>query len=262
MPTVDSTSVNFSISTPDTDAISIEISLDGDYHITLYGEAKSEFVKTEMVYLKVSPPYLENVYEILTSTGNCIKQSQGNLEDVVELLAFENTSSKTLSDSPAGAVTTSWVAGAGAAVLVTDKVITTASAVIGILKCEYQKKFDRLQLTVTPAMEDDQVIVMVGSEENGYDSITVKYTGESTVLRDVTLVIKDIISDAIIPEAAVTVTLEDIQIYAVTTNEEGKVTLQDMIIGKTYDLLITAIDYLDSDADYLNNDSFTVPEVE
>jgi len=254
-----STTVNFS--TEDMDVNSTSIELDDDYHISLYGEEKSEFSKTELVYLKAYPPYSVNAYEILTSNGTCIKHSQNNLETVVELLVFEYEKSTSLANLPSGPVTTDWVAGTGSPISINENVISANEKVIGILKCTYKKKFDRLQLAVSPDMVDDQVIVMVGSEINGYDSITVDYTGEGTNLRDVTLAIKDIVTDEIISGATITITLGSIQIFTGTSNEDGKVTVQDLIIGSTYDLLVTAIDYLDNNVDYLNNDSFTVPEI-
>ena len=257
----DSLVTNFSSDSVTYSPTSISIELDGDYHITLYGEDKSEFAKTEIVYLKVSPPYSTNEYEILTSKGTCTISARNNRETVIDLLTFENETSASLSNLPFGPVTTEWIVGSGSSVLIDEAVITTSSKVIGILKCTYGKEFDRLKLTVPQNMEDDQVIVMVGSEINGYDSITVDYSGSASTFRDVTLIIKDIVSGDIISGASIVVTLESIEIFNGTSNENGKVTIQDMIIGSTYDLSATATNYLNSDADYLNNDSFTVPEL-
>jgi len=266
----DSLVTNFSSDSVTYSPTSISIELDGDYHITLYGEDKSEFAKTEIVYLKVSPPYSETEYEILTSKGTCNISARNNRETVIDLLAFENETSASLSNLPYGAVSTEWIAGSGSSVLIDEAAITTTDKVIGILKCTYEKEFDRLQLTVSQDMSDDQVIVMVGSEINGYDSITVDYSitidysgeaGTDSILRSVTLIIKDIVSDAIISGASVIVTLSGTEIFNGTSNENGKVTIQNMIIGSTYDLMVTATNYLNSDADYLNNDSFTVPEL-
>ena len=260
MTASDSTVINFSTSTSSSDINLISIELDGDYHITLYGENKSEFAKTELVYLKVFPTYSESPYDILTSKGTCIKFSQNEEETIIENIAFENVKSVELSDDPIGAVTTSWVAGTGASVLVNGKTITTPLNVIGILKCEYKRKFDRLQLTVPQSMTDESVIVMVGSDED-YVSETIEYTGEGTTFRDITLVIKDIVSDSEIAGATVVVEYNSIQIFSGAANSQGRVTLQDLTIGASYDIKITATNYLDSDSDYLNNDSFTVPVI-
>ena len=270
MTASNSTVINFSTTAGAIDPREISIELDDGYHITLYGEAKSSFDKTEIVYLKVSPTYDTNAYEILTSKGICTKYLQNNLETIEELLAFENVTSASLSNIPFGPVSTEWIAGSGSSVLVNENIVTTTDKVIGILKCTYEKEFDRLQLTVSQDMSDDQVIVMVGSEINGYDSITVDYSitidysgeaGTDSILRSVTLIIKDIVSDAIISGASVIVTLSGTEIFNGTSNENGKVTIQNMIIGSTYDLMVTATNYLNSDADYLDNDSFTVPAI-
>lgn len=235
----------------------ISIVLDGDYHITLYGEEKTEFDKTELVYLKVSPPYTTNAYDIVTSYGSCIKFNQNNIEDVEDLLTFENESSAELSDIPIGDVTFEWVAGPEHEILRTDNLITISENIVGILKCTYQKEFDRLQLTVDQDMENDKVLVVVESDEKS--SVTVEYTGNVSVLRDITLVIKDVITDDVITGAQITVSLENVQVFYGVSNDEGMVTIKDMIVGATYDLLVTATNYLDSNEDYLNNDSFTVP---
>lgn len=254
-----STTVNFSSSEiTESESESISLELDDDYHISLYGESKSEFSKTEIVYLKVKPPYSENPYAILTSAGSCVKHSQNNLETITEDLTFENTSGVELSDTPIGTVSTTWVAGSSAAVLISGKTITTTDKKIGILRCEYEIQFDRLQLTVSQNMTDSSVIVMVGYDDS-YASLTVDYIETTTTLSDIVLIIKDIVSDEIIKDANVVVSLNGIQTYSGVTNSNGKVTIPDLIVGSTYDLKVTATNYLDSDVDYLNNDSFTVP---
>jgi len=255
-----STTVNFSSEEGD-DYNSISIELDDDHHITLYQEAKTEFKKTELVYLKVVPSFTVKPYEILVSNGSCVKKSTNNPESITDLLAFENTKEAQLSDFPIGAVITNWVAGEGGAVLTDERKISTSSKAIGILKCVYEREFDRLELTTSLSMTDDQIVVMVGNEEDDeYASITVDYTGEGTVLRNITLEIKDIVTDELISNASVIVKKESVEVFSGTTGETGKVTISDMIVGASYDLEVTATDYIDSNNDYLNNDSFTVPE--
>ena len=252
MSASDSKTINFEISTSSS---SISIELDDDYHIILYGEERSEFDKTELAYLKVMPTYDVNPYDILASAGVCTKASQNNIADVTEELTFENEKEAELANTPFGAVTSEWIAGDDVSILMDGKKITTTSNTIGILQCEYQVEFDRLQLTVEQDMEDDSVIVMVGSGED-YASETVDYSGtaESVSLE---ILVTDICTGDPIPDATVVID----GLPSGITNENGIFTVVTPVqTGDSFDIKTTATGYTDSDADFLNNDSFIVPD--
>lgn len=240
---------------------SIILELDDKYHVSLYGEELSEFSRTQMVYLKMFPTYAEKPYEILTSEGECTIDSRDNVEEVIDLLVFADEKSAELSGFPVNEVVTEWVAGPDVPVLITERQITTPEKVVGILKCTYYKAFDRLKLRVDEDMESSSVIVLVKNDgDSAYEEVP--YTGTEVRLRNITLVIKDIVSDDPIPNADVVVSLSKITVFSGITNANGKVTIFDLIEGATYDLSVKATDYIDSDEDYLNNDSFTVPSSE
>lgn len=258
MVATSSQSINFSSGVDDG---SISIELDEDYHIKMYGEAKTEFDKSEIVYMKVTPTNSEVPYTILTSEGECTITSPDSVEEVTEQLIFEDEKIAELSNTPEGEVTTTWITGNEDTVLISEKEITTAENVVGILECTYSIKFDRLQLHVNSDIESDVILVVV-ENESAKTSQTVDFIGATSTLRDVTLVIKNIVSDEVIAGAEVTVSLEGNEIFSGFSNVNGKVTIQDMIEGATYDLDVKATNYLDSDSDYLNNDSFTVPSTE
>lgn len=254
-----STTVSFADETT-SNSISTELELDGDYHISLYGSEKSTFSKTELVYLKVKPIYSVEPYTIQTSAGACVKNSQGLIEEKIEFLAFANTNSASLSYEPIGSVTTEWTSGNGGSVLKNGRVMKTNSPALAILKCTYEIKYDRLKLTVPSSLEDTEVLVMVGSELYGYDTETVDYTGTAGTLVDVTLTIKDVMTDAVIPEATVEISKSGIVLFTGVSNASGELTVPGICAtGETYDIKTTASLYFDSDVDYLNNDSFTVP---
>ena len=265
MTASDLTVINFSSSTGnDNNANTLSIELDNDYHIALYGEAKTEFNKEDIVYLKVYPGRDISDYDILKSSGKCFLSAPHNSENVVDLLSFVNTKSASFSVTPAYLhVEYEWVSGGGGVgVLINEKGVTISKKTVGILSCEYVMYYDRLKLLRLPNSKDnDQIIVMIGNETRGYVSITVNYTEEESTSRDLTIVIRNVDSEAIIAGASVAITLEGISIFDGTTNEEGRVTVPSLVVGTTYDIKVTATDYFDTNVDVLNNDTFTVPEI-
>jgi len=250
---------NFSSESTSSD-LSAELELDGEYHVSLYGIEKISFSINELVYLKVRPIYSVEPYTIQISSGSCKKVNQGNVEEIVEYLSFKNTTSASLSYMPIGCISTEWSAGSAGSVLISGNVITIPSSALAILKCTYEIEFDRLCLTAPSNLSDEEILVMVGSDLYGYADISVDYSGGIGIITDITLTIKDVMSDDIIPDATIELSKEGIVLFTGTSNAEGEITIQGICsTGETYDIKTTATSYFDSDVDYLNNDSFTVP---
>ena len=237
--------------------------LDQDYLILEYGENKQTFKPSENAYLKLYPAYSEFPYTIMTSEGVCTKKNTDSLFTYTDKIAFINKASATLSYKPHGSVTTEWIAGAGGTVLINEKILTTSEKVIGILKCTYSIKFDRLQLVAPVTFTDEKIIVVAHYDDEtkvGSTSISVNYLDSTTISKvNVELTIKDISDDKIIPGASVTVSLSNVVLFTGISNEKGTVTIPLLTKGVTYDLKVTVTNFINSDLDYLNNDSFTVP---
>lgn len=75
--------------------------------------------------------------------------------------------------------------------------------------------------------------------------------------KNVTLVIKDYSTDAIVAGASVTVTGPNAYSFNGTSGSDGKVTLGNLPAGQ-YTLVATAGGYQPSATDFLANDKFTV----
>jgi len=250
---------------------STELELDDDYHLTLYLADKTEFYRTQEVYLKVKPQYSVESYEIIASDGSCTKFSQGNVETITENLSFPKTSSATLSYLPIGNVSYTWKAGSGT-VLIDGRTVSVNKPVVGILECVYDVNFDRLKLTVPATFTGYEVMVVVGSELYGYADLTVSYvniTGSTSSgsgdppeqdlgLADVIITIKDIYTNEIIPYADIRISKGGTSIYSGSGNILGRVVVSNLVIGEVYDIEVSKADYIDSGDDYLSNDTFTV----
>lgn len=80
---------------------------------------------------------------------------------------------------------------------------------------------------------------------------------EADLPKDVTLIVKDYATDAIVPGAAVTVTGPNGFTFGGTADSAGKVYLGTCQPGQ-YSLVATASGYQSSATDFLANDTFTV----
>jgi len=260
----DSSIINFS-NELSSGSLSTELELDSDYHISLYGSEKSSFTKNELVYLKIKPIYTLEPYTIQTSEGTCVKNSQGNIKEFIEFLSFLNTTYEYLSQEPIGNVSTEWTVGNGGSVLKDGKIMSINSPTLGILKCTYNVYFDRLKLTTPSNFTGTEILVIAGSELYGYSNLSITYydedSGEGTgVITDISLMVKDIMTDNVISGATVIISKSGIILYTGTSDSSGQVAVIGICVtGETYDVKTTAPLYFGSDEDYLNNDSFTVP---
>jgi len=83
----------------------------------------------------------------------------------------------------------------------------------------------------------------------------------SNVMVDVKFYVKDIANDLIIKNAQVTISQpdnSDFETIQETTNEDGYI-IVSLMQGETYNIHTLATNYIDSENDYISNDSFTVP---
>lgn len=96
------------------------------------------------------------------------------------------------------------------------------------------------------------------------DTFNIKVEVQSDVIVDIQFVVSDIANDRPVKDAIVRITQPDNPSFIAledTTNDNGEV-IFSLVSGQTYDIKTTAEGFIDSDLDYISNDTFTVPVVE
>lgn len=77
-----------------------------------------------------------------------------------------------------------------------------------------------------------------------------------SVQKDITLVVKNVANDVVIQSANITIT-DGTNIYTGVSDTNGEC-IFSLYTNINYDVIITASGFIDSNIDYLNNDSFTI----
>jgi hypothetical protein len=256
MGNTSSLTVNFSKS-----SVSPSLTLDSDYNTEIYEEEKSTFEPGDEVYLKLFYD-TDDEYSIETSYGNCRTSSRNISYSVADTIAFAYSSSEQVSYIPEGTIDTEWIGNNRGMHYQVDRSINISDEekVVGVLKCEYDTIGDRLHLYDTDISgENDYNIVVVAIFDNGNKaSCTVSFQRTEGVEVDLEIVVKDVCTDDVIPNAEVSIP----ELIAGTTNENGVLSVGTVLSGTEYALSITADGYQDTATDNLNNDSFTVPTPE
>jgi len=126
----------------------------------------------------------------------------------------------------------------------------------------YKKHYKKYPYTVSSSLEEDTEIPFF-LEDNGQivDNFFLKVIVSQFEEIPVDIIIKDIANDSLISNATVEITEsfgDNPQTFEQTTDSNGKCTFT-LKPGKTYTSKITHDDYIDSDLDRINNDTFTVP---
>lgn len=91
-------------------------------------------------------------------------------------------------------------------------------------------------------------------------NIKVKVDAATTTEVDVKFVVKDIANDMLIPNANITIYEHNTLIpYKTGISDSNGECIFRLYKGQTYDLKTIANNYIDSDKDYINNDTITIP---
>jgi len=117
---------------------------------------------------------------------------------------------------------------------------------------------------IAPEIESDEVEYPFFLEKEGkiVDDFSIvvsdKTKGEDD---DIKFIIKDIANDALIKDASVTISSSDDDFITLTdtTDINGEVVFT-LSQGDSYSILINHAEYISSDTDNINNDTFTVPK--
>jgi len=144
-----------------------------------------------------------------------------------------------------------------------DACINIKEIVTGSIKINYNasKKYKTYNWDVPNIDTDTEFPFYVVREghEPQEESLIAKIS-DSYENVDVKLIIKNIANDQIIKDAQVTVTKQgtDPEVLNDVSDENGECVFS-LTPNATYDLRVTAVGFIDSNNDYLNNDSFRVP---
>jgi hypothetical protein len=219
-----------------------------------------------------TPAYIQQIpagdFTMEVNTGEVTKIASSVpilIED--EIVCFALSSEETLSYTPIpGTLTLTWEGNNIIANYIIDgKQIVLPQEIVGVARCSYQTLCDKLMVLYTGDAVEMNVLLVVyntyttdsGESARNMGSILIPYAGEQAVRR-VVLTIKDYCSGNVIPHAHVVLSGTNYAATDFTADVYGEVDFGELIVGNTYDLAITAGGYIDSTADNLRNDSFTV----
>lgn len=263
-------------------SISPSLELDEEYNKSYYRKKESKviFDYTESAFLKVLPSKSLNIkYEESTSNGVVVIQDANVSEDFEENLTFANTNTAELKYPPDGTVTFTWKGKTSTSLSNSGQTVTasvntvfseteeiTTSKPLGTAICKYKILYDRLKLSWNGAVPEDNTQVVVIVEYNNTDkssaSCEIQFTNFG--FRDVELIIRNIATDKGVSDATVIVTnsIDEMDTQTVESVEGGRALFTNLKVGQEYKISVTHTDYIATELDYLNNNFFTVPEVE
>lgn len=240
---------------------SARLSLDSDYNEAIYNEEnKSSFLPNETAYLKLLPGESTKAYYLGSSFGTLSIANKNVLYDYSEDINFILEKEATLSFVPNAGVSYSWIGNNGGTPLFVGKAVVIPSNIIGILRCSYQVMGDRLKLSNADVGLDEYNILCVVDYIGDYNiSLSVSFEvgddpGSEEIRLEVAVV--DMCTGDVIPNASVIIDGLD---SGVTNSDGIFYPMPTVNTGQTYDIKVTATGYQNSDADFLKNDSFTIP---
>lgn len=240
------------------------LSLDKEKVLAAYGEEnKSTFAPEETAYLKLLRSSDEE-YNLYVSAGVIEKATRNIYYPQSEYVAFPATRTATLTNIPQKSVTWAWMGKAPGEPLFSRRNIRLRLSSddivpVGIMKCEYNTKGDRLKLKVTSddmGDWDEMEVLVVAIQGDRKTTMRVKYdTGLGGEPVPINLLVKDFCSD----EKIIDVEVYLDGVFIGTTGGTGKIYLGELIPSTQHNLKMTKTGYVDSDKDVLHNDTFTVP---
>lgn len=244
---------------------------DTEYNTLVYGESKSNFEPGDDVYLKLFPGENVETYTLYTSEGSLSVATKNILYEVEDQITFAHSKQGSFSYNPDSIISYEWLGEDGGVPVFAGQNITIPSEKTAVLKIIYKTKGDRLKLSNVSDLGADFTVVCASVfSSGGIASQTITFQGvdpddpddpgldpddPESLLTDVTLTVKDVITGNPIPFANVIVS----GVGSGSTNENGQITFSNLQKGQTYDVVTRATGYQDSNTDYLNNDSFTIP---
>ena len=191
-------------------------------------------------------------YETDKSMGVLSRVGTGVMHEVTQRISFAYSDSGSLSHVPASIVSWEWIGNSAGTPAFDGKNITLPAPETGLLEVVYRVEADRWKLV---SSQEGDVVVSAYQEEGSLTaSITVAITGDGAQVGPFVLNVKDFCNDGISIEG-VAVWLDSV--YKGLTNAAGQVSLGMLTQGQHL-LTMSVGGYLASNADHLNNDSFTV----
>lgn len=212
------------------------------------GGNKSIYSAGEKSYVRIYPAGLRPVITI--SGGTWIYAAENMTESFTEHLPFAEQAASRLK-FPAVKVLSVSKASGGASPYVRGDEVGFAENIFDSIKIEYETSYDLIEVT---GLRTGWVILKADDGE-GTDYIELDYTGEEIDMseRAVILTARDAASREVIPHAQVFIN----GTFRGVTDGGGMLNLGRLKKG-TYGLLVRKDGYLDTDKDYLRNDSFRI----
>jgi len=260
------TPLTISFQTTSGEVSSASLSLDTDKNTSYYGAEKSTFEINDIVYLKLIPGVSTQNYTLGSSYGDLILSQQDLPYLIEEFLNFENTKEIELSYipyvlDPTYIFESEWIGDDIGIILRADKKITIVSEGIGILKCTYWTLGDRLQLSnCSLSYTEYDVLCLAEFNDSSKASTSISFEGGAATTAYISVVVKNICNDEVIPNATVTITGANFSQSGYTDSNGKYTTTAKGTVGSTYSILITASGYDNSNLDILKNDSFVLAD--
>jgi hypothetical protein len=239
----------------------LSLALDHAKNLAVYGSEKTVFAPGEYAYLVafgVAGPFRTHC-----SAGEVRQLVRNVMYPMSEVLEFAFEKTAQLSHTPAGAVSYSWLGKSAGSPLFSGRDVRITQTGVYILKCEYVIAGNRVRLFLNSSDmsgETEMGVTVAAVDSRGVATASVNYAVPEEVAPEEDLVPVDIkVIDACTEEpiAGASVTVDG-QLMGIS-DDNGLVSCGMMLSGTTHTLVITASGYLDSEADDLCNDTFTVP---
>jgi hypothetical protein len=243
------------------------LSLDTDKNTAYYGDAKSTFSPADIAYLKIFPAASIQSYTLVASYGTFALNQANVPYPIVEYLNFAYVKEMDLTYDPYIAsgytFTSEWVGNDIGTILRADKKITIPTAGVGRLKCTYYALGDRLSLSnCSLSYETYSILCMAGysDADTTLASASISFEGGAVTTAKISVVVKDVCTQTVIPNATVLITGANFSQTGLTDGDGKYTTSAEGTVGSTYTIKITATGYNDTDLDILSNDSFVLTD--
>lgn len=250
-------------------ASSYKMEIDTEYNEIIYEENKSNFEPGEDIYLKLFPGESVETYSLSASEGVLTVSTKNILYDVEDQITFAYSKQGSLSYVPDSITSYEWLGEDGGTPVFSGQNIVLSVEKTAVLKVSYKTKGDRLKLSDVVDLGEEFTVICasifssgnVASQTISFQETDSEDSEDSETITDVLLTFKDIITEIPVSGAQISVSGNSFSFTGIT-DSLGKINIPNLERGKTYNLFASATGYQDSNTDHLNNDSFTVPELE